>query len=41
MHRQIGEVAGHRLVAQSMQFIGQGDVHLPRYDAEAKAASRQ
>jgi thymidylate synthase ThyX len=35
MHRQIGEVAGHRLVAAAMRFVGADDVHLPRYAAEA------
>ena len=35
MHRQIGEVAGHRLLAEAMRFVGTEDVHLPRYAAEA------
>ncbi|GAC1342953.1 MAG: FAD-dependent thymidylate synthase [Candidatus Dormibacteria bacterium] len=35
MHRQIEEVAGHRLLARSMRFVGSEDVHLPRYAAES------
>jgi thymidylate synthase ThyX len=35
MHRQIDEVAGHRLIAGAMRFVGSDDVHLPRYAAEA------
>jgi len=35
MHRQIAEVAGHRLIAGAMRFVGLEDVHLPRYAAEA------
>jgi thymidylate synthase ThyX len=39
MHRQIGEVAGHRLVAAALRFVGSDDVHLPRYAAEAARPS--
>ncbi|MFN2451015.1 MAG: FAD-dependent thymidylate synthase [Candidatus Dormibacteria bacterium] len=35
MHRQIAEVAGHRLIAGAMRFVGSDDVHLPRYAAES------
>jgi hypothetical protein len=38
MHRQIGEVAGHRRIAESMKFVGSEDVHLPRYASEAARA---
>jgi len=37
MHRLIDSVARHHLVAGSMRFIGAEDVHLPRYEAEARA----
>jgi thymidylate synthase ThyX len=35
LHRQIKEVAGHRRIADAMQFVGKEDVHLPRYASEA------
>ena len=35
MLTQIDQVAGHHRVARAMRFAGQGDVHLPRYAAEA------
>jgi len=35
MHRLIRDQAGHPLVAGSMRFVGEEDVHLPRYAAEA------
>jgi len=35
MHGQIRDVAGHRLIAAAMRFVGSEDVHLPRYAAEA------
>lgn len=38
MHRQLGEIAGHRLVAGAMRFVGSDDVHLPRYAAEVRSA---
>ena len=40
MHRLIGEVAGHRRVAQAAMFVGREDVHLPRYEAEAAVVGR-
>ena len=39
MQAQIGEVAGHRLIAAAMEFAGRDDVHLPRYAAEASRPS--
>ncbi len=39
MHRLIDQVAGHHLVAGSMRFLGEDDVHLPRYAAEARSAT--
>ena len=39
MHRLIDEVAGHHLVAGAMRFLGSDDVHLPRYEAEARVAA--
>jgi thymidylate synthase ThyX len=40
MHAAIRDVAGHRLVAGAMQFVGREDVHLGRLDAERRAESR-
>jgi thymidylate synthase ThyX len=41
MHRQIGEVAGHRLIAASMRFVDYSDVELGRLEAEERAAARR
>jgi len=40
MHRQIAEVAGHRLIAASMKFVDYSDVDLGRLEAEERAARR-
>lgn len=39
MHRQIGEVAGHRAIADSMIYVDHGDIDLERLEAE-RAAER-
>jgi thymidylate synthase ThyX len=39
MHRLIDQVAGHHLVASAMRFLGEDDVHLPRYAAEARSGA--
>lgn len=39
MHRLIDSVAGHHLVADAMRFVGRDDVHLPRYEAEARSVT--
>ncbi len=41
MHRAIGEVAGHHLIADAMTFVDYSDVELERLDAERKAESRR
>jgi thymidylate synthase ThyX len=41
MHRQIGAVAGHRLIADSMVFVDYSDVELGRLEAEERAAVRR
>jgi thymidylate synthase ThyX len=41
MHRQIGEVARHRLIAESMVFVDYSDVELGRLEAEERAAVRR
>jgi thymidylate synthase ThyX len=41
MHRQIGEVAGHRLIADSMVFVDYSEVELGRLEAEERAAARR
>jgi thymidylate synthase ThyX len=41
MHRQIGEVAGHRLIADSMVFVDYSEVELGRLEAEERAAVRR
>lgn len=40
MHRQIAEVAGHRLIAASMKFVDHSEVELGRLEAEERAAAR-
>jgi thymidylate synthase ThyX len=37
MHRQIRDVAGHRIVADMMKYVDYGDVDLERLDAERRA----
>jgi hypothetical protein len=41
MHRQIGEVARHHLIADSMVFVDYSDVELGRLEAEERAAVRR
>jgi hypothetical protein len=41
MHRQIAEVAGHRLIAASMRFVDHSDPDLGRLEAEQRAATRR
>jgi len=41
MHRQIVEVAGHRLIADAMAFVDYSGVDLERLDAERRAESRR
>jgi Thymidylate synthase complementing protein len=41
MHRQIGVVAGHRLIADSMVFVDYSEVELGRLEAEERAAVRR
>ena len=40
MHALIRDVAGHRLVADAMQFVNREDVHLGRLEAERRLAER-
>jgi hypothetical protein len=37
MHQAIGEVAGHRLIADAMSFVDYGDVDLERLESERRA----
>ncbi len=41
MHRLIGEVAGHRLLAEAMSFVDHGDHDLERLDSERRAEERR
>lgn len=41
MHRQIAEVAGHRLIADAMAFVDHSGVDLERLEAERRAESRR
>ena len=41
MHRQIAEVAGHRLVADAMRFVDYEGADLERLDAERRAEQRR
>jgi hypothetical protein len=41
MHRQIAEVAGHRLIAASMKFVDHSDVELGRLEAEERVAAKR
>jgi hypothetical protein len=40
MHRQIREVAGHRLIADAMSFVDYSDVELERLEGERRAEQR-
>jgi len=41
MHRLIGEVAGHRLLAEAMSFVDYGDHDLERLESERRAEERR
>lgn len=41
MHRQIAEVAGHRVVAEMMQYVDYSDVDLERLEAERRTELRR
>ncbi len=41
MHRAIGEVAGHRLIADAMTYVDYSDVELERLDSERKSEARR
>ncbi len=41
MHRQIGEVAGHRILADLMRFVDYGTYDLERLESERRAESRR
>jgi len=41
MHRQIAEVAGHRIVAGMMRFVDTSDVDLERLEAERRAERKR
>jgi thymidylate synthase ThyX len=40
MYRQIRDIAGHRLVAEAMEFVNREDVQLGRLEAERRAEAR-
>ena len=41
MHRQIAEVAGHRVLAAAMTFVDRSEVDLERLEAERRAARQR
>jgi thymidylate synthase ThyX len=41
MHRLIGDVAGHRVVAEMLKFVDYSDVDLERLDAERRAERKR
>ncbi len=41
MHRQIADVAGHRLLAEAMRFVDHGGVDLERLESERRAEQRR
>jgi hypothetical protein len=41
MHRAIKEVAGHRLIADAMQFVDYSDVELERLQSERALAKKR
>ena len=41
MHRQIGERAGHRLIADSMKYVDYNDYDLDRLETERRAEIRR
>lgn len=41
MHRQIAEVAGHRLIAGAMSFVDHGSVELERLESERRSEQRR
>ena len=41
MHRQIGEVAGHRLIADAMRYVDYAKPDLERLEAERRAEAKR
>jgi hypothetical protein len=41
MHRQIADVAGHRLIAEAMSFVDHEDYELARLQGERRAAAKR
>ena len=41
MHRQIGDVAGHRLIADAMSYVDHEDYDLARLEAERRAEAKR
>jgi hypothetical protein len=41
MHALIRDIAGHRLIAEAIQFVNQDDVHLGRLAAEQRLVARE
>ena len=41
MHRQIADVAGHRLIADAMSFVDHEDYELARLQGERRAAAKR
>ncbi len=41
MHRAIAEVAGHRALAEAMQFVDHGATDLERLESERRAERRR
>ena len=41
MHRLIGEVAGHRLIADGMRYVDHADYDLARLESERRTAAKQ
>lgn len=41
MHDQIGEVAGHRRIAEAMKYVDHNDYELARIETERKAAAKR
>jgi hypothetical protein len=41
MHRLIGDVAGHRLIADGMKFVDYDDYDLSRLESERRSAAKR
>ena len=41
MHRLIGDVAGHRLIAGGMSYVDHADYDLARLESERRTAAKQ